>query len=216
MVLPLGICLQVSLCYMGCLDSPYDSLDGEIYDLKTNRWEPLPEPPFSLENDFIFAALENPNRIMIAPLLKREKDFAIFYMYDVENLIWCSLGKRQVHHRCPIGWEEWGQLVVTAGNTLYWITCKSRLLAYNIEKDFKSEGKLTGLGISFLKHKKSHVPGFVHLEGQLFGLLQVVSDQELHLVIIDVAIQSSSLQISVVANHRYKTEYPTIQSDCFL
>lgn len=137
-------------------------------------------------------------------------------MYDVENRIWCSLGKRRVHRRCPIGWEEWGQLVVTAGNTLYWITCKSRLPAYNIEKDFWSEGKLTGLGISFLKHKKSHVPGFVHLEGQLSRLLQTVSDQELHLIIIDVAIQSSSVQIPVVASHRYKTEYPTIQSDYFL
>lgn len=43
--------------------------------------------------------------------------------------------------------------------------------------------------------------GKKNIEGQTLGLLEAVSDQELHLVIIDVAIHSSFLQISDDAVH---------------
>lgn len=190
--------------------------DGEMFDPKTNKWEALPEPPFYMGWDLIYGTLENPSRILIARLVKQE-DAAMFYTYDVEHRVWNSLGKRYVHPDCPIGWEGWGERAITVANTIYWVTRNSHLLAYNVDKDMWLEGSLKGLGISFVGgNELICLPGLVHLEGQLFGLVQSVSGRGLLLVIIDAAILRSSLQISVVAVHRCKTEDPTMVTDCLL
>lgn len=189
-------------------------VDGEMYDPETKKWEALPEPPFYMGCDLIYGTLENPSRILIARLVKRE-DAAMFYTYDVENRVWNGLGKRQVHPDCPIGWEGWGERAITVANTIYWVTRNSHLLAYSVDKDMWLEGSLRGLGISFLEgNELICLPGLVHLEGQLFGLVQSVSGEGLLLVIIDAAILRSSLQISVVAVHRCKMEAPTMVTDC--
>ncbi|XP_062167836.1 uncharacterized protein LOC133874024 [Alnus glutinosa] len=195
--------------------------DGEMYDPKTNKWEPLPELPFKLGKRFIYATLENPNRILIAQILKNQCPMiyeyaAMFYTYDVEHRVWSGLGKRRIHNNCPIGWEGWGEMALTVANTIYWVTRDAHLLAYNVDKDMWIEGSLRGLGIPFLESDELlFLPGFVHLDGQLFGLLQSNDDEAFQLVIIDTLILGSSLQIFVVAVHRYKTEDPTIVTECF-
>jgi hypothetical protein len=78
------------------------------------------------------------------------------------------------------------------------------------------KGSLRGLGMPFLESDELlFLPGFVHLEGQLFGLLQSYDDEAFQLVIIDTPILGSSFQISVVAVRRYKTEDPTLITECF-
>jgi hypothetical protein len=190
----------------------------EMYEPKTNEWEPwkpLPEPPFYVGRQLIYGTLENPKRILIAPVVPREFS-VMFYVYDVELRVWSCLGDRSIHRKCPIGWHGWGgQRAVTVGNTIYWVTSDADLLAYNVEKDEWIEGSLKGLGISFVEHKElMGMPGLVHLEGRFFGLVQ--SAPELQIVIIDAPIFRSSFVISVVGVLRYKTEDPTEISCCFL
>jgi hypothetical protein len=84
-----------------------------------------------------------------------------------------SFGKFRIHDNCPIGWEGWAETVFTVANTIYWVTRDAHLIAYNVDKDMWIKGSLTGLGILFLESNEPHfLPGFIHLERQLFGLLQ--------------------------------------------
>ncbi|XP_059450146.1 uncharacterized protein LOC132181098 [Corylus avellana] len=193
----------------------------EMYEPKINKpkinewepWKPLPEPPFYVGRKLIYGTLENPKRILIAPVVPGEYS-AIFYVYDVELRVWSCLGKRPIHRKCPIGWDGWGERAVTVANTVYWLTSDADLLAYNVEKDMWLQGSLKGLGISFVENQTLMcMPGFVHLEGRFFGLVQ--SAPELQVVIIDATIVRSSFVISVVAVLRYKTEAPTDISYCF-
>ncbi|KAE8099639.1 hypothetical protein FH972_017604 [Carpinus fangiana] len=188
----------------------------EMYEPKIKEWEPwkpLPEPPFYVGRQLIYGTLENPKRILIAPVVPREFS-VIFYVYDVERRVWSCLGDRSIHRKCPIEWDGWGQRAVTVGNTVYWVTSDADLLAYNVDKDIWLEGSLKGLGISFVEHKElMGMPGLVHLEDRFFGLVQ--SAPELQIVIIDATIFRSSFVISVVGVLRYKTEAPTDISYCF-
>ncbi|XP_062166450.1 uncharacterized protein LOC133872846 [Alnus glutinosa] len=111
---------------------------------------------------------------------------AMFYTYNVEHRVWSVLGKRRIHVNCPIGWEGWGETVLTVANIIYWVTRDAHLLAYNVNKDMWIKWSLTGLGIPFLESDELHfLPGFIHLERQLFGLLQSNDDEAFQLVIID-------------------------------
>jgi len=56
----------------------------EINDPKTNEWEPLPELPFKLGKRFIYASLENPNRILIAQILRNK--CLMIYEYAAKSL----------------------------------------------------------------------------------------------------------------------------------
>jgi hypothetical protein len=195
--------------------------DGEIYDSKTNKWKALLELPFELGKRFIYATLENPNRILIAKILTNQFPMiyeyaAMFYTYNVEHRVWSGLGKCQIHDNCPIRWEGWGETALTIANTIYWEIRDAHLLAYNVDKDMWFKGSLRGLGMPFLESDELlFLPGFVHLEGQLFGLLQSNDDEAFQLVIIDSLIFENSFQISVVAIYRYKTEDPTLVTKCF-
>ena len=51
------------------------------------------------------------------------------------SFVFGVLGVRSIHRKCPICWNGWGQSVVTAGHTVYWVTSDADLLAYNVEKD---------------------------------------------------------------------------------
>jgi len=188
--------------------------DVEVYDPTIKEWEALPPPPIPIETQYICAALENPNRILVASSY-RKGDYLVFYQYNVEQGCWKMLHKpkRQVHWQCP---TRHGGRAVTVGNTLYWITRNTSLLAYDVVEDVWLSGDAKGQGISSVEYDSYYTGSFIHLEGERFAIVQTVG-KTVEFAIIDVYRKEGfELGISVVSIHKYKTEYDYSVESCFL
>ncbi|KAE8098853.1 hypothetical protein FH972_016887 [Carpinus fangiana] len=102
---------------------------AEVFDPVINKWVVLPEPPYKMSYFIISAALENPNRILVASKLPQAPSegcsydnlSAVFFVYDVGHGDWKTLepAQRKIHRSCPFGLFGIAQAV---GNFLYWIT----------------------------------------------------------------------------------------------
>lgn len=197
-----------------------NGLELEVFDPLTQKWEEVPDdPPLPVGSKFISAALENPNRILVATKTAQCRRFSrtfmsTFYAYDVRRRSWEKHAERKVDARCPLGYS--GRAVAAVGDTLYWLTDATMLLSYNLAQDLWLKGSLKGVGISFLdKYDDPYTPGFVHLENQMFCVLQCASSSELECVTVHVEPTSrKKLVISVVAIRKYVTELPTHVSKC--
>ncbi|XP_059428761.1 uncharacterized protein LOC132162536 isoform X2 [Corylus avellana] len=191
----------------------------EVYEPTTGDWKTLPPPPFPIETDYICAALENPSRILVASLAETDEPTLVFYQYDVKQGCWQMLEKpeRNLHYKCPI---RHGGKAITVGNTLYWVTYDTKLLAYDVHQDEWLLGNLKGLGISFLEFEYDEYCPFslIHLAGLRFAMVQCVYDNkvEVQCVIVDVHPKPERLEISVVSVHKFKTERNSLVHSCFL
>jgi hypothetical protein len=198
-----------------------ESPDIEVYDPITGRWKSLSQPPFAIETHFICAALENPNRILVATPTKGGKPFsdgkARFFLYDLSHKYWKRLPERNLHPKCPLGYD--GGKALAVGSKLYWITEDAMLLVYYFDSDIWVLGNLKGLGISFLDDKCSEPspPILLHLGDGRFSMVQCAFGY-VHCVIIDVVHKplDNSLAISVVRTHKYKVDSPSVIQNCFL
>jgi hypothetical protein len=206
------------------------SLDfyAEVFDL-TNKWGVLPEPPYEMSYYIISAALENPNRILVAsevelpepPIEDTCYDYrsAVFFVYDVGHGDWKMLepAQRKIHRSCPLGALGMAQAVA---NFLYWITEDLKLLCYDLDLDMWLLGPLDGI---VLRHGHPFLPVFVHLENHRFCILQCPlyedNDYYIQCNIVDVTRipEEKSLDVSVVWSHKFKTNKPTtIMEWCLL
>jgi hypothetical protein len=190
----------------------------EVYDPITGRWDTLARAPFPIESHYICAALENPNRILIASLTERGEPFldgkARFFQYDLSHRYWKILFERYIHPKCPLGYD--GGKALAVGNKLYWITDDAMLLVYCLDDDKWLLGNLKGRGISFLdKCKEPSPPVLLHLENKRFSMTQFGFGY-VHCVIIDVVPLNDSLAIFVVCTHKYKVESPSVIQNSFL
>jgi hypothetical protein len=180
----------------------------------------LPQPPFAIETHFICAALENPNRIIVATPTIEGKPFsdgkARFFLYDLSHKYWKILPERNLHPKCPLGYD--GGKALAVGSKLYWITEDAMLLVYYFDSDIWVLGNLKGLGISFLdKCSEPSPPILLHLGDGRFSMVQCAFGY-VHCVIIDVVHKplDNSLAISVVRTHKYKVDSPSVIQNCFL
>jgi hypothetical protein len=197
---------------------------GEVFDPAKGKWEALPNPPnfpsTYPERICISAALESPERILVAYHAKDDNSSAIFYAYDVQHRSWGMLApaKRKLHRLCDTRWRE---RAVSVGNTLYWIerpedeVLKDDLLfiAYDLDLDLWLEGTLKEHGVFFFQDygilgAEARHPGFLHLEKHKFCLLQCADDDYLRCVIVEISPMppTKSLGISVVWDQKYAME----------
>ncbi|XP_062153411.1 uncharacterized protein LOC133861636 [Alnus glutinosa] len=197
---------------------------GEVFDPAKGKWEALPNPPnfpsAYPECICISAALESPERILVAYHTKDDKRSAIFYSYDVQHRTWGMLApaKRKLHRLCDTRWRE---RAISVGNTLFWIerhedeVFKDDILfiAYDLDLDLWLEGTLKEHGVFFFQDygilgTEARHPGFLHLEKHKFCLLQCAYNDYLRCVIVEISPmpQTKSLGISVVWDQKYAME----------
>ena len=210
-----------------------DAPDVEAYDPTTGNWKALPNLSFPLGYRFICAALENPNRILVASSTETETgETSEFCQYDVGKDCWELMEKpvRKLHYRCPLGHEG---KAVTAGNTLYWVTDNNtKLIAYDVDHDMWLLGSLKGIGISFLEYEEPCPFCLIHLEDERFCIVQQSFENcvEIQCVIIEVYRKrrdnrptdiyrkgsDNSLGIKVGSVHKYGVEENFSVTHCFL
>jgi len=197
---------------------------GEVFDPAKGKWEALPNPPnFPYaypERICISAALESPERILVAYHTKDDKRSAIFYSYDVQHRTWGMLApaKRKLHRLCDTRWRE---RAISVGNTLYWIERHENevfkddilFIAYDLNLNLWLEGTLKEHGVFFFQDygilgAEARHPGFLHLEKHKFCLLQCADNDYLRCVIVEISPmpQTKSLGISVVWDQKYAME----------
>jgi hypothetical protein len=198
---------------------------GEVFDpANGGKWEALPNPP-NYPSEYpecmcISAALESPERILVAYRAKDDNSSAIFYSYDVQHRSWGMLApaKRKLHRLCDTRWRE---RAISVGNTLYWIerhedeVFKDDILfiAYDLNLNLWLEGTLKEHGVFFFQDygilgAEARHPGFLHLEKHKFCLLQCADNDYLRCVIVEISPmpQTKSLGISVVWDQKYAME----------
>jgi hypothetical protein len=202
---------------------------AEVFDPVINKWVVLPEPPYEMSYFIISAALENPNRILVAsklpqaPSKGRSYDnlSAAFFVYDVGHGDWKTLepAQRKIHSSCPLGRHGMAQAVA---NFLYWITMDLQLLCYDLDLDMWLLGPLDGIALP-PRGDDTFRPAFVHLENHRFCILQCPlyedNDYYIQCDIFDVTHipEKKSLGVSVVWSHKFKTNEPTtIMEWCLL
>jgi hypothetical protein len=209
----------------------YSSSDphGEVFDPVTGLWEALPDAPWRKKSQIISAALENPNRILVASIDQGDIDAgcfdtsATFFTYDVQNRSWECLQpcRRNMHHDCPVGPRG---TAIAVGNILYWITNKAKLLAYDLDLDLWLLGSIEGPGIPWVVCQRwwfqPHLPCLIHLEDQRFCIIQRTAhkDQNIECVLFDVSRmpKKKKLRISFVSTIKYRTDHPVIITHCLL
>ncbi|XP_062151766.1 uncharacterized protein LOC133860119 isoform X2 [Alnus glutinosa] len=194
----------------------------EVFDPDDGKWDGLPDPPYDSSCTVLFAALENPNRILVAFCVSGKPGSAMFYTYNVQHRSWEMLApaERELHPEYPVGFNR---RAVTVHNTLYWVIRAYRreeitLLAYDLDLDMWLEGRLKGLGILLFEDDKScfTLPFLFHLEKQRFCLLQTYGD--LHCVAVDIYHMpgENRLGISLAWERKHKIDGPGEISDCLL
>jgi hypothetical protein len=200
---------------------------AEVFDPVINKWVVLPEPPYEMSYFIVSAALENPNRILVALKVPQAPSegcsydnlSAVFFVYDVGHGDWKTLepAQRKIHRSCPFGLFGMAQAVA---NFLYWITKGRELLCYDLDLDMWFLGPLDGI---VLPHDEAFLPVFVHLENHRFCILQCPlykdNDYYIQCDIIDVTriSEEESLGVSVVWSHKFKMDDPTtIMEWCLL
>jgi hypothetical protein len=82
----------------------FHSRGGEVFDPITGSWEALPDAPCPMEFHIISAALENPNRILVASPGQEQGRYtlATFFTYDVQNCSWKLLEPALAFARCTL------------------------------------------------------------------------------------------------------------------
>jgi hypothetical protein len=212
------------------LGSDMPSLDfyAEVFDHVTNKWVVLPEPPYEMSFSRISAALENPNRILVASEVPQPPNSgcsfdslsAVFFVYDVGHGNWKMLepAQRKIHSSCPIRTHGMAQAVA---NFLYWITEDLNLLCYDLDLDMWLLGPLDGIALP--RGDDTFRPAFIHLENHRFCILRCPlyedNDYYIQCDIFDVTHipEKKSLGVSVVWSHKFKTDEPTaIMEWCLL
>jgi hypothetical protein len=193
--------------------------DLEVYRPRDGRWDVLPDPPIPLGYHFMYAALENPSRILVAVLTApNEGHEAVFCVYDVKLGNWELLDnpERQLHGMCPRGL---GGKALSVGNTLYWITDNDHmLLAYLLDLDKWLLGDLGCLDLSIFGYREWNPPILLHLQDQRFCMVQSAPGNLVHCVILDVLHKpiQNMLEISVVSVEKFKVEDIAPIEHCFL
>jgi hypothetical protein len=228
--------------HVGIFARKFEALSSfvEVFDPTIGEWKVLPPLPIHspFESKYTCAALENPNRILIASLSRTGRAL-VLCQYYVQQDCWKRLNKliidRPLGKKKPVTHADiryWltiestlGKKAVTAGDTLYWLTGDSKLVAYDVVQDVWLSGQLKGVGITFLEYDEP-LPhpkcSLIHLEGERFAMVQRDSytDVEVECVIIEVYRQPRNkrfgLGISLVSLHTYKTQSGSFVSDCFL
>jgi hypothetical protein len=194
-------------------------INAEVFDPVINKWVVLPDPPYEMSYVMFSAALENPDRILVALRVRQapsdgcscDNISAVFFVYDVGHGYWTTLepAQRKIHRRCPFGLLGMAQAVA---NFLYWITKDWKLLCYDLDLDMWFLGPLDGIE---LPHDDIFLPVFVHLENHRFCILQCPlyedNDYYIQCDIVDVTRipENNSLGVSVVWSHKFKTDEPT-------
>jgi len=199
---------------------------GEVFDPHNGKWEALPDPPYDSSFTIISAALENPNRILVAFHVSDTWYSAMFYAYNVQHRSWEMLApaQRNIHPHYPKGST---QRTVTVHNTLYWFTLVNDevfLIAYNLDLDMWLEGSLKDFGIFY----DTPICLF-HLDKQRFCLLQTLTgeitpdgniplDADLYCIVVDVSHMpgENRLGISLAWKQMFKVDCPYPFSDCLL
>jgi hypothetical protein len=196
---------------------------GEVYDPLTNSWKALPVPPCYMGYHILCAALENPDRILVAsiPEFSGDEDrlpvfdlsVANFFIYQVQNCSWKMLcpGHRRLVARCPLG--NIGK-AVAVGNCLYWITYQRKILAYDLESDLWLNGWIEGLSIPVIGFNQSDIPCLLHLKDERFCVIRCTTfphDCYIECILFDVSPvpEKRILRISAVSRIKYKTTDPT-------
>jgi hypothetical protein len=174
----------VSLSYPG----------GEVYDPITNLWEALPAPPCHMGTQILSAALENPNRILVAsiPLVydPNFRSFANFFIYEVQSCSWKMLDPAcRKLHKYPLG--PFMGRSVAVGNYIYWITIDFKLLAYDFELDLWLTGWIEGLDLPVPGYEPPYIPRLFHLEKERFCIIKFTTVRDpprrlLHCILFDV------------------------------
>jgi hypothetical protein len=227
---PHKLVLDSKLYVLGS-DMPSRDFYAEVFDPVTNKWVVLPEPPYEMSYFRISAALENPNRILVASEVPQSPPInggcsydnlsAVFFVYDVGHGDWKVLepAQRKIHPSCPLGTQGMAQAVA---NFLYWITKDLDLLCYDLDLDMWLLGPLDGIKLPQCDDDP-FCPAFVHLENHRFCILHcplhVDNDYYIQCDIFDVTHipQEKSLDVSVVWSHKFKTDKPTtIMEWCLL
>lgn len=103
----------------------------EVFDPIKRKWQPLPNPGFSIKTDHVFtASLEDEdNQKILVATISPGGEIAQIYGYDVAACLWKKLlanCKMNFHSRIPrpvssieMHYYDFGSFV-TAGSTLYW------------------------------------------------------------------------------------------------
>ncbi|KAE8076054.1 hypothetical protein FH972_014727 [Carpinus fangiana] len=178
-------------------DYSSSDLHGEVFDPVTGLWEALPDAPWPMKSLIISAALENPNRILVASIAQGDFDTcATFFTYDVQNRSWECLKpcRRNMHRDCPVGRRG---TAIAVGNILYWITKKAKLLAYDLDLDLWLLGSIEGPGIPWVVSDNDQ-----HIECDLFDVSPMPKKKK--------------LRISFVSTIKYRTDHPVIITHCLL
>ena len=197
---------------------------GEVYDPMTNSWKALPLPPCYMGYHSFYAALENPNRILVAstPEFPCDEDHipvfdrsvANFFIYEVQNCSWKMLcpDRRRLDTLCPLG--DTGK-AVAVGNCLYWITCHREILAYDLELDLWLAGWIEGLSIPCIGFHDSAIPCLLHLKDERFCIIKCTTflneRNYIECILLDVSPvpEKRILRISAVSRIKYKMTEPT-------
>jgi hypothetical protein len=104
--------------------------------------------------------------ILVASPTKGGKPFsdgkARFFLYDLSHKYWKMLPERNLHPKCPLGYD--GGKTLAVGSKLYWITEDAMLLVYYLDNDIWVLGKiLKGLEFHFLINAVSPLPLFYYI-----------------------------------------------------
>ncbi|XP_059428380.1 uncharacterized protein LOC132162138 isoform X2 [Corylus avellana] len=205
---------------------------GEVYDPMTDSWKALPVPPCYMGVHMLCAALENPNRILVASLSEFPDDedhepvfddsFANFCIYQVQNCSWKMLcpTRRDLVAKCPLGYKG---KAVAVGNCLYWITYHRELLAYDFVLDLWLTGWIEGLSIPVIRFYQPAIPCLLHLKDERFCIIKCTTvryprDDYIECILFDVSPvpEKRILRISAVSRIKYRTTDPTVPESSFL
>ena len=101
----------------------------EVFDPKKRKWEPLPNPGFSIRLDVVFTESLKDNQMILVATISSDCEIAQIYGYDVGTCVWtklladCKMGflYRVARPIRAIETEyfDFGSFI-TAGSTLYW------------------------------------------------------------------------------------------------
>ena len=177
---------------------------GEVYD-------PITDPLCHIGYHIVFAALENPNSILVASLPLHL--FANFFIYDVEKCCWKTLDPacRKINSKCPLGIQG---KAVAVGNYLYWITEDVHLLAFGFNLDLWLTGNFKGLNIAFLEYDEPALTGFSiwRMKDSVLYNVQLIL---IHLIVMFNAFyllspmpEKKSLRVSIVSTIKYRPYCP--------
>jgi hypothetical protein len=137
---------------------------AEVFDPVNGTCELVPNPPKYFVSSIadrilLSAALQNPDRLVVAHRVPTDRYSAIFYAYDLQHRSWEILEptKRKLPRYHVVRDEVWLEIAVGVENTLYWIVRPIGMdediffIAYDVNSDMWLDGYLKGLGRFFFQ-----------------------------------------------------------------